>query len=173
MPSWFTALTVGVALLGATILFFSIMRLVALMRESEVARLPAAAEGRVTFEEAGPYVLHIEQPRFNLALLHAEFALHDPRTDADVRSSPVIFRTTTSGFSTASVSIRRFEIERPGIYRLLVSGIDPEGDLSKIHFIFARPYAAALFVLILCTVLGGACLVGGTVFTALQYAGKL
>ena len=44
--------------------------------------------------------------------------------------------------------------------------------LSRIQLIFTHPYAAALLLLILGTVLGGLCLIGGLVFTALQYSGK-
>ena len=173
MNPWFMALTIAATLLGAAILFFSIMRIFALLRDAEVARLPAVSQGQVSFPEPGTYILHIEQPRLNTALVNAQFVLRDPAQSADVRSSPVIFRTTTSGFSTASLSIRRFEIQNPGVYRLFVSGIDPAGDLSRIQLVFTRPYAAQLFVLIVCIVLGGGCLIGGLVFGALQYAGKI
>jgi hypothetical protein len=173
MNPWLIALTIGATLLGAAILFFSITRIFALLRDSEVARLPAVSQGQVSFPDPGTYTLHIEQPRLNTALLDAQFVLRDPAQSADVRSSPVIFRTTSSGFSTASLAIRQFEIEHPGVYRLFVSGIDPAGDLSRIQLVFTRPYATKLFVLIVCIVLGGGCLIGGLVFSALQYAGKI
>ncbi len=83
-----------------------------------------------------------------MALLRADFALRDGTNGSDVRSSPVIFRTTTSGFSTASISMRQFDVGHPA-------------------------YAGALFLLIVTTVFGGVCLIGGLVFTALQYVGKL
>ncbi len=108
-----------------------------------------------------------------MALLRADFALRDGTNGSDVRSSPVIFRTTTSGFSTASISIRQFDVGHPGVYRLLVTGIDPSSDLSRVELFFTRPYAGALFLLIVTTVFGGVCLIGGLVFTALQYVGKL
>jgi hypothetical protein len=112
--------------LGIVLLYFSITRIVRLLRDSEVTRVPAAAESTVTFGAPGTYVLHIEQPRFNMAMWSAKFALRDGASGADVRSSPVIFRATRSGFSTASVSVRYFEIGHAGEYRLLVTGIDPE-----------------------------------------------
>ena len=173
MNPWFMALTIAAVLLGAAILFLGIMRIFALLRGAEVARLPAVSQGAVSFPEAGTYILHIEQPRLNTTLLNAQFVLHDPAQSADVRSSPVIFRTTTSGFSTASLSVRRFEIQHPGVYRLFVSGIDPAADLSRIQLIFSRPYAAQLFVLIVCIVAGGGCLIAGLVFGALRYTGKI
>ena len=173
MRPWLMALTICAMPLGAAVLFFSITHILRLLRESEVARLPAATEADVTFNQAESYVLHTEHPRFNMALLHADFALRDETNGSDVRSSPVIFRTTTSGFSTVSTSIRQFEVGHPGVYRLLVTGIAPTSDLSRVELIFARPYAGALFLLIVATVFGAACLIGGLVFTALQYVGKL
>ncbi len=90
-----------------------------------------------------------------------------------MRSSPVILRTTNAGFSTASVSVRSFDVERAGTYRLVVTNVDPGSDLSRVQLIFTRPYAPALVLLIFATIFGGACLVGGLVFTALQISGKL
>jgi hypothetical protein len=46
-------------------------------------------------------------------------------------------------------------------------------DVSRVQLIFMRPYAVPRLLLILGTVLGGICLIGGIVFTALQYSGKL
>lgn len=159
--------------LGMALLYFTISRIVRLLRHSEVARVPMAAESRLTFKAPGLYVLHVEQPRFSLAMFSAQFALRDAATGTEVRSSPVIFRTTNAGFTTASVSVRSFDVERAGEYRLIVTGIDPSRDLSRVQMIFTHPYAAALLLLILGTVLGGFCLIGGLVFTALQYSGKL
>jgi hypothetical protein len=173
MQPWFMALSIGGMLLGMVLLYFSITRMVRLLRDSEVARVHAAAEAAVRFDAPGTYVLHVEQPRFSLTMWSAKFALRDAASGADVRSSPVIFRTTRSGFSTASVSVRYFEIERAGEYRLLITGIDPASDVSAVRLIFTRPYAVPLFLLIFGTVLGGICLIGGLVFTALQYSGKL
>jgi hypothetical protein len=167
------ALSIAAIFLGVVVLCLCIARIFRLLRESEVARVPAAAEATVTLSAPGTYVLHVDQPRFNMAMLGAKFELLDEATGADVRSSPIIFRTTVSGLSTASVSVRYFEIEHAGAYRLLVTGIDSRTDLSQVHLILTRPYAVPLMLLILATVLGGMFLIGGLVFTALLYSGKL
>jgi len=52
MHPWLMALTIFAMPLGAAVLFFSITRLLRLLRESEVARLPAATEAEVTFNGA-------------------------------------------------------------------------------------------------------------------------
>ena len=158
-------------LLGVAILFFTITRLVGLLRTSVVARLPAVAEQIVVFEQPGTFILHLEQPRFATALRRARFSLRDAASARDVQSWPILFRTTSSGFSTVRFSVRRFAVERPGRYALSVTGIEPGRDTSKDALVFTRPYAAAMVLLILGTVLGGFCLIGGLVFTALQIVG--
>lgn len=167
------ALSIAAMFAGAAVLYATITRIFRLLRDSEVARVPAAAETTVAFSAPGTYVLHVDQPRLSMAMLGAKFALRDEASGTDVRSSPMILRTTNAGFSTASVSVRSFDIERAGQYRLAVTNVDAGSDLSRIRLVFTRPYAAALFLLIFATVFGGACLIGGLVFTALQLSGKL
>ena len=94
MHPWLMALTICATLLGAAVLFLSITRILLLLRESEVARLRATSEADVPFHLAGSYVLHIEHPRFNMALLHSDVVLHDATKGSDVRSS----RRTRSSF---------------------------------------------------------------------------
>jgi hypothetical protein len=173
MQPMLMALSISAMFLGVVVLYVAITRIVRLLRDSEVARIPVAAEARVAFDAPGTYILHVDQPRLSMAMLGAKFALRNDVTETEVRSSPVIVRTTSGGFSTARVSVRSFDVDRAGRYLLMVTGVDPGSDLSQIHLIFTRPYTAALFLLILVTVFGGACLIGGLVFTALQFSGKL
>lgn len=173
MQSLLMALSIAAMLLGVAVLYLSITRIFRLLRDSEVARVPAGSESTVMFGAPGTYVLHVDQPRLSMAMVGAKFALREEASGADVPSSPVILRTTNAGFATASASVRSFDVERAGAYRLLVTNVDPAGDLSRVQLIFARPYAVALFLLIFATVFGGACLIAGVVFTALQISGKL
>jgi hypothetical protein len=167
------ALSIAAMFLGAVVLYVTIARIFSLLRDAEVARIPAAAEAIVAFSAPGTYVLHVDQPRLGMAMLGANFVLREEASGTDVRSRPVILRTTTAGFSTASVSVRSFDIERAGSYRLLITGLDSGSDLSRVQLIFARPYTAMLLLLIFAIIFGGACLIGGMVFTALQISGKL
>jgi len=48
MLPWLMALSIGAMLLGVAVLFFSITRILRLLRESELARVPAASEAEVT-----------------------------------------------------------------------------------------------------------------------------
>jgi hypothetical protein len=98
--------------------------------------------------------------------------LRDAASARDARSWPILFRTTSSGFSTVRTSVRGFAVERPGRYKLSITGMVPGSDTSRDAIVFTRPYGAALVVLILGIVLGGFCFIGGLVFSALQLAGK-
>jgi len=167
------ALGAAGVLLGAIVLYFCIQRMFALLRDSEIASLPATTGGDITLDAVGTCVLHVEQPRLNLAMLHARFALRDLEAGNDVPSSPVLFRTTVSGFATVRWAARYFEIAHAGRYRLMVDGINPDSDLSRIRLIFTRPFAAMLMLSILGILCGSICLIGSIVFTALTVTGKI
>jgi hypothetical protein len=62
MQAWLMTLSIGAMLLGAGALYFTITNIFTLLRESEVARVPATAETAVAFSAPGTYVLHIDQP---------------------------------------------------------------------------------------------------------------
>ena len=166
------ALTIGAIALGAAVLLFNIVALLRVVRDAEVLRLSPQPEQTVTFKEPGSYVLHVEHPRMNTALRSASFTLRSSGGQ-EVASSPSIFRTTVSGFSSVRISVRNFTLEQPGSYRLIVTGIAPGADLSGSALVITRPFGAALFVRIVGVIVGAALLIGGVVLTALKQAGKL
>ena len=171
MPTVPVTLAVIVMLAGIAILFFTIRGLIRVVRQAVVARLPAVAEQNVSFDRAGTYVLHLEHPRFSSSLRRAAFSLRDAVGAREVRSWPILFRTTSSGYARVRLSVRGFAVERPGRYVLSATGIDPGADASQDALVFTVPYASTMVLLILGIVLGGFCLIGGLVFTALGLAG--
>ncbi|HSS07236.1 MAG TPA: hypothetical protein VLK83_08885, partial [Rhodanobacteraceae bacterium] len=104
-------LTIAVAIGGAALVVFGIVRLVALVRASMLVRLPAVAEQDVAFKESGPVVLCIELPHLGTAFAGVDFALSDAG-GREVPSAPILFRTKVSGFSRVRLSVRAFEIPR-------------------------------------------------------------
>ncbi|MDB5987643.1 MAG: hypothetical protein JWR16_2696 [Nevskia sp.] len=166
------ALTLGAMLLGMVMLGFTITRTVGLVKSSVIVRLPVLAEQSVDFERAGTFTLNLEYPRLSTALLHAEFSLRDAG-DREVPSWPIVFRTVVSGFSVVRFPVRGYAIAHPGRYRLIASGIATASDSTRCALLFTRPYTATLVLLILGIVFGGICCIGGLVFSALQFAGKL
>ena len=165
-------LTIAVAIGGAALVVFGIVRLVALVRASMLVRLPAVAEQDVAFKESGPVVLCIELPHLGTAFAGVDFALSDAG-GREVPSAPILFRTKVSGFSRVRLSVRAFDVPRAGRYRLVASGIAPGHDMSNAALVFTRPFAGAMVLWILAIVLGGIAMIGGTVLTSLRIAGKL
>jgi hypothetical protein len=160
------------ALLGAVLVVFAIARLLRVLRESILARLPAVPEQDVRFTAPGTAVLCIEQPHLGTAFAGVDFAMRDDYGH-EVPSTPIVFRSKVSGFSRVRVSLRAFEIPRAGRYRLVASGIAPGHDMSDAAIVFARPFAGAMVLCILGITFGGAALIGGIVLTSLRVAGKL
>jgi hypothetical protein len=166
-------LTTSAMLLGIAMLFFTITRLIRLLRTSVVAHLPVVAEQTVAFERPGTFILHLEQPRFSTSLRRAAFSLRETASGQDVRSWPMLFRTRISGVSMVRVSVRGYAVERAGRHALCASGIEPGTDTSRDALVFTRPYAGAMVLLILGMLLGGFCVIGGLMFTILQLTGAL
>jgi hypothetical protein len=165
------ALAFAAMLFGVVLLFFSIRALLGVLRDSEVARMPAAAEQTVNFPAGGAYILYLSGPRLSKAPMHAKFSLRDG--GAEVPSMPKFRQLRSSGFSTASISLRRFHVPHAGTYRLLVTGIAVGPDLSRTEFVFRTPNAGALVLRILGIILGGVALVSGIVLTSLTLTNKL
>ena len=172
MPAISTALLEAAALAGAVLLVFSIVRLLRVLRESILARLPAVPEQDVRFAAAGTAVLCIEQPHLGMAFAGVDFSMRDDYGH-EVPSTPIVFRSKVSGFSRVRLSVRAFEIPRSGRYRLVASGIVPGRDMSDAAIVFARPFAGAMVLCILGITFGGMALIGGIVLTSLRIAGKL
>jgi hypothetical protein len=172
MQAFILELTVGLAILGATLLAYAIVRLLAVVRASVIVRLPAVPEQDVTFGQAGPVVLCIETTHFGTAFAGVDFAMRDA-SGRELPSAPILFRTKVSGFSRVRLSVRAFDITRAGRYRLISTGISPARDMSQSALVFVRPFVGAMVLWILGIVFGGMCLIGGIVLTALHVAGKL
>jgi hypothetical protein len=165
------SLSAAIAVLGAALLAYSIVRTLRVVRDSVLVRLPAVTEQDVDFAQAGPVVLCVERTRLSTALFGARYALCDA-AGAHVPSTPILFRTSVSGISRVRLSLRSFDIPRAGRYRFVTTGIAAGRDTSNATLVFTRPHTAALILCILGMVLGGVCLIGGVVFTALGLVGK-
>lgn len=166
-----TEVLAAAALLGGVLVVFSIVRLLRVLRESILARIPAVAEQDVRFAAAGTAVLCIEQPHFSMAFAGVDFAMRDDYGH-DVPSTPIVFRSKVSGFSRVRLSVRAFDIPRAGRYRLIASGIAGR-DMSGAAIVFARPFVGAMVLCILGITLGGMALIAGIVLSSLRMAGKL
>jgi len=159
-------------LAGGFVLSTSIPRIVCLVRESVVARLPATPHQTVEVAEPGEYVLHIEGPR--LALLAPvlrpggpRFTLHDPALGREVPVRGVVVPTRTAGLSRVRLSVARFAAEHRGAFELHAEGLPAD---PRVELVLAHPTTGRLVALILATVLGGLLLTGGLVGAILALA---
>jgi hypothetical protein len=167
-----TGFLAGAGLLGAALVAWSITRLLRVLRESILARLPVVAEQDVRFAAQGPVVLCIEQPHFSMPFTGVGFAMRDDYGH-EVPSTPIVFRSKVSGFSRVRLAVRTFDVPRAGRYRLIASGIAAGRDMSDAALVFARPFVGAMVLCILGIVFGGMALIAGIVLTALRLAGKI
>jgi hypothetical protein len=172
MPIVPTGVLAGAALLGAAVVAFSILRLLRVLRDSILVRLPARPEQDVRFAAPGTAVLCIEQPHFAIPFAGVDFSMRDDRGHK-VPSAPIVFRSRVSGFSRVRLSVRAFDIPRAGRYRLVATGIAPGRDMSQSAIVFARPFVGAMVACILGITFGGMLLIAGIVLTGLRSAGKL
>ena len=167
-----TDLLIAIAVLGAAAVVYSIVRLLAVLRDSVIVRLPASAEQDVRFANPGPVLLCIEAPLLSTAFAGVDFAMRDDSA-REVPSTPILFRARVSGFSRVRLSVRTFDIARAGRYRLMASGIEPGRDMSKCALVFVRPFVGPMVAWILGITFGGIAFIGGTVLTSLRFAGLL
>jgi len=161
-----------IAMAGAALLAWSILRLVAVVRSSILVRVPVLAAQDVSLAEAGTIVLCIEAPHFGTQFAGVDFAMQDS-AGRDVPSAPIVFRAKVSGFSRVRLSVRSFDVPRAGRYRLLARGIDSARDMSDAAIVLTRPFASAMLLWILGITFGAIALIGGGVLTSLRIAGKL
>jgi hypothetical protein len=129
----FAGITVGIVLSA-----LSIVRLVRLARQPELARAPIVPQSTVTFAQAGPAELGLEGPLFTSKFRDLGFELLDP-AGQPVRLDRLWTRTSSSGFARTRLSLYGIHIAQPGAYAVRVTGIDPEIDYRECAVVFVRP----------------------------------
>lgn len=122
---WWLIGPVGVTSLGVVAMVTA--RLVEMNREV-LASVPLLAEQVMTIEGTGKLLLHAEGPRFTRAFAGLEFHLTDLSSDTEVPLDPVWIRAASSGGSRSRLSLRSFELQRAGSYRLVIRGLRRTGD---------------------------------------------
>jgi hypothetical protein len=132
---------------GLLLTVATVVRLVRIARQPEIARAPVAAASAVAFPEPGAADLAIEGPLFTSRFRGLSFALVDG-AGMPVALRRLWMRTSSGGFSRTRMSLYRVEIPVPGTYELRVDGLDPAVDYAECAVVFVRPYGASLFVTI-------------------------
>jgi len=122
----------------------------------EVARGPLVARQELRIDVAGPVVLHGEGPHLTRRFAGLTFRLADRATGQRVPARRVWMRTTTAGRSRVRLALMRFDLERPGVYRLDVDGLAPTADDAACAVVVTPPSGLGLPLAILATIAAGA-----------------
>jgi hypothetical protein len=140
------ATSVGIAA-GVLLTVATVVRLVRLARQPELARAPIATTTPVVFADAGTVELAVEGPLFTSRFRGLSFELLDA-AGRPVELRHVRMRSSSTGFSRTRMSLHRVDVPRPGTYELRTGGLDPTLDYGDCAVVFVRPYGASLFVTI-------------------------
>ena len=105
-------------------------------------------------------LLHAEGPRLTRVFAGLDFRLTRREDEFVVPLEGMWFRAQSSGRSTSRLLLRSFEIERPGRYRLTVTGL-PEPLPEKPHgFVITHDFRARMTRTIVALVFAGIGLLG-------------
>lgn len=119
--SWL-GFTVPLTLAGLCVVVVSVKRLIA-GHNAYLARVPVADSQEVLLDSAGPLLLHGEGPRGTRAFADLDYGLTSVEDGRPVPLSKILFKSSSSGISRSRLSLRSFEIETPGRYRLEITGV--------------------------------------------------
>jgi len=170
---WAYAIWVAVPgfFLGVALLVWCIVDLVRVIRASVLIRLPLAAENPITVNQPGPVVLCIEGPLFSTRFAGFGYDMVSENGEP-VPCRRLLFRATTSGFTTARMELRRFRVDRPGDYTLRVTGIgEHQPRDSEHHFVLVKPHLPAVLAHILGIIASAWLTIGSIVMFGIKVAG--
>jgi hypothetical protein len=125
-------------------------------RGAELARIPLAAQSDLRLDVAGPVVLCGEGPRLTRRFHGLTFRLVDRATGARVPERRAWIRTTVRGASGVRITLVRFDLARPGLYRLELGGLVPPAGDDACALVVTRPSGLALPLAIVTTIGAGA-----------------
>jgi len=114
--------TVPLSAVGVGVVVFNTSRLIANHKE-HLARVPVIATQEVSIDASGSMLLHGEGARGTSAFADLDFQLTSTKDGSVVRLVKPQFRVSSSGTSRSRLSLRSFEIEEAGGFRLDVLGL--------------------------------------------------
>jgi len=150
---------------------FVIKNLVTSVRAAVICSVPLTPTQAIEFREPGTVILNLDGPRLSRRFSGLTFVLNTS-DGLPIEGRMILFRARTSGFSTASLSYKEFDIPRPGPYVLRIDGLgQPREDDSKHSIIFTRPHMAKTIAHILGIILAAGVFITSMVFLGLRLAG--
>lgn len=168
LPLLFAA-AIGLVLF-ASLLVWVVTALLRSRRKQFIATGPLVEEQVLEIAEALPLLLMVEVPRFGSNFRDFRFDVIEEATGETtslsysfVRAQGTVYRVTTM-----QLPIGRFEISRPGTYRVRISGLEPTRDYSGSRVMLSRPYLARLVLQIIGIVISAVGLLLSLVLGLLQ-----
>lgn len=106
-------ISVPVFILSVLLLVRCITGVIKAEKKSRLVSLPLLDCQEIDFAVEGSVVLCMEGPILSRRFANLEYELTGP-VGRVMRSRPVLFRSSTSGFSKAIMELRAYEIAQPG-----------------------------------------------------------
>lgn len=154
---------------GVGLLLWSIRHMLAMLKASELVRVPLQPDQELTFSSSGPAVLCVEGPLFTRRFAGLEFNLQTEYGQlVPVRKH--WFCAKSSGFAKIRMQLQTYQLPHPGRYRLRIDSLGERQTNDAEHaIVFIRPHLAATVGYILAILFAAWLLIGGIVMFALHF----
>lgn len=150
-------LIIPAGLICSAVLSIMIWRLIEIHRTDLLVTVPLVADQELSIEAAGSMLLHGEGPTLTRAFARLDYQLTDLSNDEVLPLASVWFKTSSSSLSRSRLSLRSFDVGRPGRYRLIVLGLE-DPSVADQHTIIIhhdrRRRAAGIIVALVFSAIG-------------------
>ena len=164
-------ISVPVFILSVLLLVRCITGVIKAEKETRLVSLPLLDRQEIDFALEGSVVLCMEGPILSRRFANLEYGLTGPDGRV-VRSRPVLFRSSTSGFSKAIMELRVYEIAQPGRHVFEIRGLGNERPSDAEHrMVFTLPHLARSMAYVLGIVFSAMLTIGSLVLFLMRLAG--
>ena len=164
-------ISVPVCILSVLLLVRCITGVIKAEKETRLVSLPLLDRQEIDFAVEGGVVLCMEGPILSKRFANLEYELTGPDGRV-VRSRPVLFRSSTSGFSKAIMELRVYEIAQPGRHVFEIRGLGDERPSDAEHrMVFTLPHLARSMAYVIGIVISAALSIGSLVLFLMRLVG--
>lgn len=164
-------ISVPVFILSVLLLVRCITGVIKAEKETRLVSLPLLDRQEIDFALEGSVVLCMEGPILSKRFANLEYELTGPDGRV-VRSRPVLFRSSTSGFSKAIMELRVYEIAQPGRHVFEIRGLGDEKTSDAEHrMVFTLPHLARSMAYVIGIVFSAMLTIGSLVLFLMRVVG--